>query len=271
MTKEETDLVWLAGFIDGDGCVYLSKNKALLGQVTIFQKLVGVLNNILQMVDTYGLPQPRVAKNYIRFGEKLKESTALYFNGQKGAQLLEKLAPYFRHPRHIIKVPLYLEFHEARGEERREVLKRWLEAKECGFRGASIPDRPACEDIPYLAGYFDAEGCIVIEQPPGCGSCAEISLGSELTMRNHIEEIVKRQGLPIPRLNNLSSQLTFNRLKGKNLLEKLLPFMHHPEKIARAEFYIKYSNTDGRIQKGIKHKLFEEEWLDLRATGRPNG
>jgi len=264
MTKEENDLVWLAGFIDGDGCVHLGKGKlsAQVGWVEICQKLTGVLGSILQMCGTYNLPLPCIVEPY-----------NLRFNSHKGARLLEQLVPYFRHPRHIIRAPLYLEFYKVTGKERVKVHSRWLEAKEYGYEDAPVPGWPEDEDLPYLAGFFEAEGCINIGRlslkTGQLGGIVTISQKSPV-MLQRVVEVVSRQGLPVPRLYSTSGNgLVFNRLKGKTLLEKLLPFMHHPEKIARAEFYIKFFNTNGRLQKGIKQKLYEEEWLDLRATGRP--
>lgn len=133
-------------------------------------------------------------------------------------------------------------------------------------------------DLAWLAGFFDGEGCVAISKPRGYyeyHGAVTISQQEGIVLE-HVRTIAEEQGFPIHEAyrggyapNNVLC-LRLSNQKGRTFLQKLLPFMHHEAKIARAKFYIKFFSYDGRyLKKGeenMKHTLWPE-WQKLRARG----
>lgn len=96
--------VWLAGFIDGDGCVYISKkrNKNRIGfQLTLRVEIAQSNKKVLEAI-----------KSDIGFGSniwnkqrsnKWKDAYALKFSSNQALEILEKIYPYLRVKKEQVK------------------------------------------------------------------------------------------------------------------------------------------------------------------------
>lgn len=134
--SKETDLAWLAGFFEGEGCISISKNERDIfqGHLTISQRNIQVLKNIEAVVTASSLPVPHRHK----FGG----SVHLLWYCFDAAEVLQLLLPYMHHPKYCELALLYLEIYKPeerpaqgtrtgskRCEERCLVFKQWKHAR----------------------------------------------------------------------------------------------------------------------------------------------
>lgn len=103
MTQHEK-LVWLAGFFEGEGSISIHQDINALprfqihGNIMLSQRSLELLKAIVAQVVELGLPAPRWCTRSLQLG----------WNGYKGAEFLQALRPYFRHPYKILYADLYL-------------------------------------------------------------------------------------------------------------------------------------------------------------------
>lgn len=134
--NSKTDLAWLTGFLEGEGCISISKNSRDMfqGHLTISQRNTQVLKMIEDIVTTVGLPTPHRHK----FGG----SVHLLWYCFDAAEVLQVLLPYMKHPKYCELTSLYLKIYrpeerpvqgtrtgELRREERCLTFECWKRAK----------------------------------------------------------------------------------------------------------------------------------------------
>ena len=139
-------------------------------------------------------------------------------------------------------------------------------------------------DWAWAAGFFEGEGSFSIgrqgkKKPGQFGGWVQMS-------QKHPEPLLFLQEIledyaPFHEVTTMcngvrfgSFQLNISSLNGTRFLKKVLPYMHHPEKIAKAKIYVRMFAEEGR--QGVK--LSEErvavredawkDWLELQAEIR---
>lgn len=228
--------VYSAGFIDGDGSIsiYCDRKGYLNGIVAMNQKNLAILEMLCEVWQHL---------NPVLCSTK-DGAHRLNFNGLKGLKLLKEIGCCLRRPKLAFRQALYQCIFNAWGIQRAELWRDWVAHLDDAFE--TIPERPPCEDLPWLAGFTDAEGCIYKRQDGFYGQVL-INQNSEVLL-SHIAMVAERQGLPQPRyaVGNNWQRLEFNRQKGNLLLQRLLPHMKHPEKKSKAETYVDFFSKHAR-------------------------
>jgi len=98
--RNQLDLVWLAGFFDGEGCISLMENRGYVrGEVSLSQKDPMPLHRVLHIAHEQGWPRPYVG--YAKGGVKIK------WYDTHGCKPLESLLPYLC-PRNSERAGIYL-------------------------------------------------------------------------------------------------------------------------------------------------------------------
>lgn len=128
-------------------------------------------------------------------------------------------------------------------------------------------------ELAWLAGFFEGEGGIYISRMKSGYWFGDVSL----TQQNeecikHIQEIVVLTRLPIPTLLlptkcSLGFRLHWNGQKGSQFLLAIRPYLHHPDKIARVDIFLRFFDPKkkGKARTAEKLDLFIE-WLQLRKN-----
>jgi len=139
-------------------------------------------------------------------------------------------------------------------------------------------------DWAWAAGFFEGEGSFSIQRhrskrPGRFVGCLQITQKHPeplLFVQEILEDYTSLREVTTT-CNGAgfgSFWLNISSIKGTRFLENVLPFMHHPEKIAKAKIYVRIFTEEGR--QGVK--LSEErvvarekawkDWLELRAEIR---
>ena len=109
-TRTEADLAWAAGFLDGEGCINIAKQRYKTGRSDTYRLGVSLAQNNLPTLEAFrtavGIPSPihptKRADNHSR------QCYTLNFSGKKARLLLITLMPYFR--RKLKEATAVLEF-----------------------------------------------------------------------------------------------------------------------------------------------------------------
>ncbi len=161
MERTEEFKKYLAGMIDGDGCIYFSH----LPVISITQKFENYLNFISSYYDRGKIS--KYDRNNVYY--------ALVFNGKFVKPILEDILPYLVIKKEQCRLCLdYLNGKITKEQAKKQIHEhnqnKYLNKDENGINF----------DKYYLAGLFDAEGCITIGKGRGC------SLRVKLTQKNYI-------------------------------------------------------------------------------------
>ena len=94
----ESDLAWAAGFLDGEGCINIAKQRYQSGRSVTYRLGVSVAQNNLQVLEAFrtavGIKAPIYATK--RAGNHSRQCYSLNFSGHSARRLLIALMPYFR-------------------------------------------------------------------------------------------------------------------------------------------------------------------------------
>ncbi len=130
--KSKEALAWVAGFFDGEGSVNVARYEptgSITGHMMITQKVVEPLEFMRAVLIAHGLEIRNV---------RCRESQNTYelaFSGPQGAEVLQLLLPYLRHPKQIRRAELYLKVFPpgSKGvrmrEQRTNGYNEWLKSR----------------------------------------------------------------------------------------------------------------------------------------------
>jgi len=268
MIVNETDLAYIAGFMDAEGSICINKVKTYY-----YYLRVCITNTNLPVMD------------YIRkiVGEKI---LTYYYRGQvsnlviysRNAKLfLEKLLPYLHVKRP--QAELALEFQSKMCQEKLTIPKREQENYKIQITNlnrngrtkeglGSVPMGKI--SLPYIAGFFDGEGCVCILK------VMEKYLARVRT-RYILRIYISNTNLPIlkniqrllggyiserpnPPKNHLQVySLTLNCNKAKEFLEKVLPYL-----IVKKEQAVLAIEFQSKMKKG-KRTMSSSEQASYKA------
>lgn len=144
----EDELAYLAGFFDGDGCVWFNKtngrfklgiSQSVKGAGTLFQFRQHFGGSISRQTDGNGFIRPKL--QWQLCGEAAKRASAL-------------LVKHSRTKRNQLQI-------STRGNVEKAACLQVADELKQLKRGDYVPDKRQLL-WPYLAGFFDAEGCILV-------------------------------------------------------------------------------------------------------------
>ena len=99
--SQDTDVAWLAGFIDGDGCFYRHKRGP---RIAIYQNKRAILEEIMDMVGSGCITAFKPGPNTLR----KQDGYGLYIGGRVIVEsLLRLLLPYLKVKRALAEELLY--------------------------------------------------------------------------------------------------------------------------------------------------------------------
>lgn len=128
------------------------------------------------------------------------------------------------------------------------------------------------EDLPWLAGFFDGEGCISVSKAKGrvySHYAGQVTISQKnLVPLDEVVNILDHLGLKIPHayVQKGCTSLRFHSVHGAAFLTYLLPYLRHPERIAKAEIYVKLF-APGTYKKKMRPErdALWEQWLELKG------
>lgn len=152
---------WVAGFFDGDGCIAATLQKARYPYLRcqFANKDVATLKHVAELLAAEGIATTWSV-------HPSANGTYLWVNGfEASKRLLELLLPYLVGKRHQAELALeWVEYREAlqRGSKSDELSMTYVEAikKAKEVFPSTVPNVPKDSMVAWLAGFFDAEGCI---------------------------------------------------------------------------------------------------------------
>jgi len=129
----------------------------------------------------------------------------------------------------------------------------------------------------WVAGFFEGEGSFSIgrvgkRKPGQFSGWVEISQKNPVPLE-FLQEILEDY-VPLREMKSGQFVLYISSIKGTRFLKKILPFMHHPEKVAKAKIYMRIYTEEGRQGIKLSEKRVEErenawkDWLELLAEIR---
>lgn len=142
-------------------------------------------------------------------------------------------------------------------------------------------------DWAWAAGFFEGEGCISLSRVR-CGGKVKrgyFTGGLEISQKcpeplEFIQELLEEAGID-SRLREvefhpgrLTPTLYVSCRPGAQVLQRVLPYIHHPEKIAKMTIYLKMNALMGKQGVKLTEDLVTErekvwcEWLELREKIR---
>lgn len=222
------DLAYMAGFFDGEGCVsYGSKTPAVSLSQTVEAPL-------LMFVKYFG--------GKIHVGSRITTGGLTMFVYRRGSRedrlaLLSALYPYCSSKREKMKKALEL----LGGDATQEIQ-------------ISVEER-----IPYIAGFFDAEGSITVRHMDGNKLCVNARIGQNVI---HPLELIKEifggklKAVHTPK-GTPSWHMFFNTTQSNELLHKILPFLIVKKK--QAELALKIRSI--HLSNWGEDPRAEEKWL----------
>ena len=162
---KKTEFAYMAGYIDGDGCFYIGKQK-IKGRLT--QKYVSSLTisstNTLAFLDFHEIFGGSV-RPVSKFHKTWKKTYHYTTKKERSLQIAHHILPYLVERREECELMVkFINSHDARTKEKyikeMNLLKKaanLAELKHLGFNTAKCTIIPTEEDFSYLAGFIDAE------------------------------------------------------------------------------------------------------------------
>lgn len=129
--NKETDLAWLAGVFDGEGCISISP-RYRSGSVSLSQQNKEFIELILVLCAKLKLSEP-----VLHLPTSHSLGFTLYWNGQWGTKFLAVVLPYLHHPWKCKQAKIYMKFfdpskrHKKRPKEKDMLILEWQELKRC--------------------------------------------------------------------------------------------------------------------------------------------
>lgn len=247
----KTNLSYLAGYIDGDGCFFISKVTNKNRTAYKFPQAIIISSVNKEILDwckqLYG---GSISTNY----NVPKDNKPLHYYGLrklKAVPLTEEIYPYLVEKREEARV--FLDFAASKNVKEKinliykiKVLKKAtnLVARHhiIEFEPFKNAITPTIEDFAYLAGFIDAECCFTIQKhlsKPRPNYVYQILLQCNNTKAPFFLWVLQRFGGNINFINRSAhqkaerNQLTW-RLAGKALskiLDKIYPFLKHKKPV----------------------------------------
>jgi len=139
-------------------------------------------------------------------------------------------------------------------------------------------------DWAWVAGFFEGEGSFCIQRswkkkPGRFVGWVEISQKHPeplLFIQEILEDctILHEETRVCNGVRFGTHTLVIHTIKATRFLKRVLPFMHHPEKIAKAKIFVRIFTEEGHSGIRLTEKRIEErenawkEWLELKAEIR---
>ena len=249
---------WLAGFLDGDGCIsmYCDENKSGYSLTVSFSQ--GDERIFYEILKQY----PGAKLNcQIRKDRKdgCKPEFKLSYHGLNACKILGDVQNYI-----IIKdvqVQLAIEFlyllksHDERDKEHKEEIYQSLKSlKNYDQNNQSLKFDRLCDE--YVAGLFDAEGCVKLYK----SQCIQ------LTQKNNIP-ILKHIALHYHGHVNVPKLLLWDKFEIKDFIQRLQPYLS----IKRIQCEILVDYINGRLSKPDAQAMIhnDKHFMKLNFPSKP--
>ncbi|HVW99268.1 MAG TPA: hypothetical protein VHA52_02340 [Candidatus Babeliaceae bacterium] len=174
---------YAAGYIDGDGCIYLGKTTQKPGMITVYEYSVqivsvkrAVLDHFKEIWDGYVRKKPSKPRHKDAFCWTIKGRISAYFIQNIQFFLVEKnaQASMLLHFSTLIHHNKFNLVEQTTVDEREKLIKDIRKEKHMNNKVTkevidALKDKqftvtPTDTDFPYLAGLIDSEGCFRIKK-----------------------------------------------------------------------------------------------------------
>jgi len=278
----EPSLEYIAGFLDADGTIGVSKTKCSTTRTGVRYSLRLSLSNtskeVLELIQNT-LPKGRIIKLELKKPRKWKTNWQLGFSGLNAKEVLHKLMPYLviKHP----QAELALKFQDLLSTtpytwvnnpltkdawEHREYYYQEIKRLKKSKKMKTSPSSPS---LPYIAGFFDGDGCVMICRRHNKETSKRMIYDLFLTFTNRNKRFLKclqhilGAGAITRRIFkntkwNTSYMLVLASKKAEAILKKLLPYLII--KRSRAELGLDFQKT-----KKSRSHISNSEWLLMES------
>ena len=124
------------------------------------------------------------------------------------------------------------------------------------------------ENLIWLAGFFDGEGSITVvsTNPAGrSGFNGQICFANmNPVLRERVGRLLVEIGTPAEKVQWSKNCLRVINTYGRTVLEAILPYIHHPKQLARAEVYLEmFAGQKGETRPEARQEAYVK-WLELK-------